>query len=205
MAQTIRQLTNCDWAAATLPSAALVLVCMQSEFRSGPLQLTNIDTAIDDARVLLDRFRNAGAPIFHVARCGTKGKFFDLAQQGGTFVAELKPADGEPVLETHTQNPFISTDLAARLQATGFADVVFAGCSSHSSLNSAVRYAAEHGFRPTVVASACATRDLPGPGGITLPAQIVHLATMAGLADSHACIVDHAREIRDMAARQRVT
>lgn len=196
MAKTVRQLMNEDWAAATLPNAALVLVCMQTEFRSGPLKLNTIDTAIDEASVLLQRFRVAGAPVFHVARSGAEGAFFDLQQRRGGFVSELTPIAGEYVLETQTPNPFVSTDLAALLQRTGFRDVVFAGCSSHSSLSSAVLYAAEHDFRPTVVSSACATRDLPGPGGITLPAQVVHLAAMAALADRHACVVEHASEIR---------
>lgn len=196
MAKTVRQLMNEDWAAATLPNAALVLVCMQTEFRNGPLRLNTIDTAIDEAGVLLDRFRAAGAPVFHVARSGAEGAFFDLQQRRGGFVSELTPIAGEYVLETLTPNPFVSTDLAALLGRTGYTDVVFAGCSSHSSLSSAVRYAAEHGFRPTVVSSACATRDLPGPGGITLPAQVVHLAAMAALADRHACVVEHASEIR---------
>lgn len=205
MAQTIRQLLNEDWGPATLPNAALVLVCVQEEFRFGPLKLDTIEPAIDELSVLLDRFRSAGAPVFHIARAGEKGELFDRSETRGSFVKELTPRAGEQVLETTTPNPFVSTNLERLLQATGYPDVVFAGCSSHSSLSSAVRYAAEHGFHPTVVSSACATRDLPAPGGITLPAQIIHLAAMAALADRHACIVEHSSEIRLVPQRRHAT
>lgn len=186
-----------EWEPATLSNSALVLVCMQAEFRHGQLRLSNIDSAIDEASALLERYREAGAPIIHVARAGDAGDFFDRTTPNGKIVAELTPAAGEIVFETRTPNPFVSTKLEQLLRDLNIVDVVFAGCSSHSSLSSAVRFAAEHGFRPTVVSAACATRDLPAPGGITMPAQVIHLAAMASLADRHARIVEHASEIRD--------
>lgn len=203
MVQTILQLNQMEWAPARLPHAALVLVCMQAEFREGPLRLNGIDAAVDEARALLDRFRAAGAPVIHVARAGDTGDFFDRLTPGGKILTELSPQAGEVALETRTPNPFVSTNLERLLRSHGFDDVVFAGCSSHSSLSSAVRYAAEHGFRPTVVASACATRDLPGPGGITLPAQVIHLAAMASLADRHARVVEHAKDIHGARSERR--
>lgn len=196
MAKTILQLADSEWGPARLPDSALVLVCMQMEFREGPLRLSNVDAAVDEARALLDRFRSVGAPVIHVARAGAAGDFFDRAHSSGRFITELSPRPDELVLETSTPNPFVSTNLSQVLSSRAISDVVFAGFSSHSSLSSAVRYASEHGFRPTVVSSACAARDLPGPGGITLPAQIIHLAAMASLADRHACVVEHASQIR---------
>lgn len=190
MAKTVLDLTQRAWPPARLPQSVLVLVCMQAAFRDGPLRLTNVNEAIDEARRLLDRFRRSGSPVIHVARAGEDGEFFDRTQDSGRIVAELMPLSGEIVLETFTPNPFVSTCLEDHLLSFGHNDVVFAGFSSHSSLSSAVRYAAEHGFRPTVVSSACASRDLPAPGGLTMPAQVVHLAAMASLADRHARIVE---------------
>jgi nicotinamidase-related amidase len=202
MARTVLQLTQCEWPVAQLPCAALVLVCMQVEFRDGPLKLANVDAAIDEARRLLDRFRAAGAPIIHVARAGDTGDFFDRQQARGRIIQELAPEPGEALLETRTPNPFVSTRLEDVLRQSKVNDVVFCGFTSHASLSSAVRFAAEHQFKPTVVAAACATRDLPAPGGITLPAQVIHLAAMASLADRHARIVQFASEIRTHARAQ---
>lgn len=204
MAKTTLELMDLEWEPATLPGAALVLVCMQSEFREGPLHLVDIESAIDEARTLLERFRLAGAPIIHVARAGDPGSFFDRTLPRGRIFAELTPQEGEALFETRTPNPFVSTQLEKLLRAQNIKDIVFAGCSSHSSLSSAVRYASEHGFRPTVVSSACATRDLPAPGGFTMPAQVIHLAAMAALADRHARVVEHARDIR-MSQNERLT
>lgn len=89
MVQTILQLNQMEWAPARLPHAALVLVCMQAEFREGPLRLNGIDAAVDEARALLDRFRAAGAPVIHVARAGDTGDFFDRLTPGGKILTEL--------------------------------------------------------------------------------------------------------------------
>ena len=44
------------------------------------------------------------------------------------------------------------------------------------------------GYRPTVVASATATRDLPVPGGTPVPAARLQTATLAGIADLFAVV-----------------
>jgi len=43
-------------------------------------------------------------------------------------------------------------------------------------------------FRPTVVASATATRDLPVSGGTPVPASTLQAATLAGVADLFAVV-----------------
>jgi nicotinamidase-related amidase len=40
-----------------------------------------------------------------------------------------------------------------------------------------------HGYRPTIVASATATRELPAPGGVPVPAATPPAAILAGIAD----------------------
>ena len=44
------------------------------------------------------------------------------------------------------------------------------------------------GYRPTIVASAPATRDLPVPGGTPVPATTLQTATLAGIADLFAVV-----------------
>ena len=53
------------------------------------------------------------------------------------------------------------------------------------------------GYHCTVIASACATRDLPdGRDGI-IPAEVVHRANLAALADRFARVVESVDEIPD--------
>jgi len=44
------------------------------------------------------------------------------------------------------------------------------------------------GYRPTVVASATATRELPVSGGTPVPATTLQTATLAGIADLFAVV-----------------
>jgi len=45
------------------------------------------------------------------------------------------------------------------------------------------------GYRPTIVASATATRELPVPGSPPVPASTLQSATLAGIADLFALVV----------------
>lgn len=192
--RTILSILGIEWPPARISQSVTVFLCYQNDFRAGEIALSGFDAAIDDARQLLVRCRALGSPVIHVARAGDGGSLFDR-DEGGRFV--VAPESEEAVVEAKTPNGFVGTDLMEWIRAFGMHDVIFAGCSSHGSLSSTVRYACEHGLRPTVVSGACAARDLPAPGGMTLPASIVHLGAMASLADRHARIVDHARDLLD--------
>ena len=53
----------------------------------------------------------------------------------------------------------------------GSSTLIVAGFMTHMCVNSTARSAFSLGFRPTVVASATATRDLPAPDGSVMPAE----------------------------------
>jgi len=60
-------------------------------------------------------------------------------------------------------------------------------------ISATVRSARDHGYRVTLVADACATRDLPDPlGGATVDAQTLHRITLAALHDRFATVVPDA-------------
>ncbi len=67
--------------------------------------------------------------------------------------------------------------------------LVVAGFMTHMCASSTVRAALDLGYRCTVVAGACTTRDLPdGCGGVVAAAE-VHRAELAALADRFATVV----------------
>ena len=66
--------------------------------------------------------------------------------------------------------------------------LVLAGFMTHMCVSSTARDAFNLGYRPTVVASATATRDLPVPGGTPVPAARLQTATLAGIADLFAVV-----------------
>ena len=61
---------------------------------------------------------------------------------------------------------------------------------THMRLSATVRAALDHGYRCTVVAAACSTRDLPDSRGGVVSAAAVHRANLAAQADRFAKIVE---------------
>lgn len=60
---------------------------------------------------------------------------------------------------------------------------------THMCVSATTRSALDHGYHVTVIADACATRDLPAVGGDAIDAATVHRVALAELADRFATIV----------------
>ena len=89
----------------------------------------------------------------------------------------------------------MQTELEQQLRAAGITDVILAGFMTHMCISSTARGAFSLGFRPTVVAAATATRDLPGADGVVVPAATMQAASLAGLRDLFAVVVESADDI----------
>ncbi|UPT84959.1 cysteine hydrolase [Bradyrhizobium barranii subsp. apii] len=183
-AKTLLQLAGTDLDPPRLGDAALVLIDIQNEYLAGPLALPDARPAIARAAALLARARESGAAIIHIAHRGKVGGLFDR----GAIVAELSPRAGELVIEKELPNAFAGTDLQARLAATDRKNIVLAGFMTHMCVSSTARAALDLGFRATVDADACATRDLPDGRGGTLGARTIHEVALAELSDRFAII-----------------
>jgi nicotinamidase-related amidase len=70
----------------------------------------------------------------------------------------------------------------------GRPDLVLTGFMTHMCVNSTARDAFNLGYRPTVVASTTATRELSVPGGAPVPASTLQAATLAGISDLFAVV-----------------
>lgn len=135
--------------------------------------------------------------MIHVRHDAGPGTPYDVRAPIGQISDEVAPLDGEPVITKALPSSFVGTDLAERLERTGVKDLILAGFMTHMCVNSTARSAFSLGFRPTVVASATATRDLPGTDGSLVPAAQLQAASLAGLADLFAVIARNAADIRD--------
>jgi len=164
--------------------ATLILIDCQNDYLAGPLALDRIDAAVRQAERLLSAARRAGGRVIHVAHRGAPGGPFDRTARGGAIIDALAPIDGETVVEKLRPNAFSDTGLAALAGPAGAA-LLFAGFMTHNCVSSTVRAGRDLGYAMTVAADACATRDLPCPGGIVRAADL-HAAELAALADAHA-------------------
>ena len=171
-------------AVPTLADAALVLIDCQNDYLKGPLALPDVGPAVANAARILAAARAAGTRIFHIVQKGSSGGLFDRTNWGGAIIAELEPRPGEAVIEKPRPNSFSGTSLETAIGKQG-AELIFVGFMTHMCVSTTVRAALDLGFRSTLVSDACATRDLPSPGGI-IPAKALHEAELAALADRFA-------------------
>ena len=186
--KTLLELSGADLRPPRLRDAVLVMIDLQNEYLAGPIALPDAASAIASAEKLLARARDAGAPIFHIAHKGRPGGLFDRDAERGAIVAALAPLPDEPVIEKGLPNAFAGTDLQAQLAAIGRKDVVLAGLMTHMCVSSTARAGLDLGFRITVDADSCATRDLPDGRGGTIAAATIHDVALAELSDRFAII-----------------
>lgn len=187
-AKTLLDLAGADLTPATVGEASLVLIDLQNEYRKGPIAVSDPDAAVAGAARLLASARRSGAPVFHVAHRGRSGGLFDRQAERGQIVAELEPLPDESVVEKELPNAFARTDLQALLDAAGRKDIILGGFMTHMCVSSTARAAVDLGYRVTIDASSCGTRDLPDGRGGVIPAAMIHEVALAELSDRFAVI-----------------
>ena len=188
--QTLRDITGMGNNPANLKDSALIMVDCQNTYRHGIMKLANVELAILEAQKLLQMARDLNVPIIHIQHDAGVGSPYDVTAEIGQISSEVAPKNGENVITKNYPNAFIATPLEAQLKALGIENIVLAGFMTHMCINSTARGAFNLGFKPTVVASACATRSLVGANGKTVDAQTMHEAALAAIRDLFAVVVD---------------
>ncbi|MBO0679710.1 cysteine hydrolase [Mycolicibacterium sp. S2-37] len=195
---TLRVLADLPQQPVNLSQSTLVLIDCQNTYTKGVMELEGIEAALDEAAALLDRARTAGIPVIHIQHSDGPDSLYDIDGETGAIVPAVAPRDGEPVVVKQYPNSFVQTDLEERLKAVGASNLVLAGFMTHMCVNSTARGAFNLGYAPTVVASATATRALPGlDSDETVSAAAMQAASLAAMADLFAVVVPGAGDIPD--------
>ena len=198
MAKTLLSMSGADLTPNRISESVLILIDCQNEYVTGALPLVGVDAAMEDAAVMLARYRKTGAPIFHIQHEGKAGGAFDLDDPRGAIDARVAPKDGEEVIRKSLPNSFAGTTLEAKLRALDAKQLTIIGFQTHMCVSATTRAALDLGYRNTLVASAIATRDLPSATGASdVSAETVHQATLAALADRFAIVAKTPAEIAD--------
>ncbi|EHP38333.1 isochorismatase family hydrolase [Cupriavidus basilensis OR16] len=189
---TLLDLAGASRAPAAWEAATLVLIDHQREYVDGKLPLVGMPAASAACGELLALARRHGSPVVHVVHHGRAGSggAFDPDGPYAAIIEGLEPLGGEHTVVKGLPNSFAGTTLAAMLDKLGRKELIVAGFQTHMCVSATVRSALDHGYRSTVVASACATRDLPDPlGGAPLAAADIHRYTLGALHDRFATVV----------------
>jgi nicotinamidase-related amidase len=196
--KTLLQMAGAPLDPSPLSDSTLVIIDAQNEYRSGALPLTGVDAAVAEIAALLKRARAAGTPVVHVQHKGRPGGAFDLEDERGRIMSEVAPECAEPVVQKPLPNAFAQTDFAEKLQAAGRKQLIVTGFMTHMCVSSTARAALDHGYRITIPAAACATRDLPAPdGGGVMKAVDISRYALTELADRFAIVAKNALAIPD--------
>lgn len=164
----------------SIDSTALIIIDIQNfYFPGGKSELVEPEKAAEQAKILLNYFRENKGLVVHV-----KHDF----SPGGEIHQLVKPLDNEKVFTKKEVNAFLNTGLNEYLKQNNIQYVTLCGMQTHMCLEAATRAAHDFGYICTVVENACATRDLKF-GEITVKAKDVHYSTLATL-KSYAKVVN---------------
>ena len=130
-----------------------------------------IEAAVPVIRSLEDGFRQVGIPVIHVTFGSARDDFSDLpervrayardtnnrvGQREHEILDELKPVADEIVLRKTTISAFTSTGIESTLRTIGRDQLVLAGVSTNSCVDTTGRDASDRGFDCVLAEDACA-------------------------------------------------
>ncbi|NED82661.1 isochorismatase family protein [Streptomyces sp. SID11233] len=181
---TLRDVIGLDNTLPSLGSATLLMIDFQNTYRTGVMALEGADPALAAGARLLAAARTAGATVIHIVNDGGEGGPYDIRAEIGAISSEVAPVEGEPVVVKQFPDAFHATDLEKVLRERGAGpELVLAGFMTHMCVTFTAQGAFNHGYRPTVVAEATATRSLATPDGSTLLAAALQAAALTTVAD----------------------
>ena len=192
---TLRSLLALPDTPAPLSKSALVLIDCQNTYREGVMQLEGVEPALAECAKLLQRARDAGAPVIHIQHDAGPGSPYDTKAPIGQIADVVGPAAGVKVITMAYPSSFEGTDLDAELKRLGVTNLVLAGFMTHVCVNSTARAAFNHGYSTPVVGNATATRSLANPTGGVLTAESLHNGALTALSDIFAIVVPSGEKV----------
>ncbi|HLP25005.1 MAG TPA: cysteine hydrolase family protein [Acidobacteriota bacterium] len=178
--------------------SVVLVIDAQREYVDGQLPLAHVAEALRQTQRLLARARAAGVPVIHIQQVSPRGR--GVFEDGGPFVVfapEAAPLSGELILTKKLPNAFAGTPLDDALRQLGRKHVIISGYMTHMCVSATARSALDHGYQTTVIANACATREIPDTTGTTVTAAELHRVALAELADRFSAVVADLDQIPD--------
>lgn len=145
------------------------------------------ETCITD---LLSLWRKHQLPTVHIQHCSKEpASPFRPNQAGHDFKEEIKPLQGELVIQKEETSAFIRTILEEHLRSKGYEALVITGFVTNNSVEATARMAGNLGFNTTVVADATATFAKEDFTGQLHSAETIHNISLANLLGEYASIL----------------
>ena len=98
-----------------------------------------------------------GAPSMRIGAIGPMGRILIQGEPGHDLVAELRPVEGEPVVDKPGKGAFYATDLHLILQNKKIENLIVCGVTTEVCVHTTVREANDRGYRCIVPGDCCAS------------------------------------------------
>lgn len=171
-------------------AAALLIIDVQKAIDHPNVGRRNNPRAEANIARLLDAWRAAAKPIFHIKHNSTDPESaYRPGQSGNDFKPETCPLPSEAVVEKTTNSAFIGTDLERRLREGNIHALVVTGVVTNHCVESTVRMAGNLGFDTYLVSDATATTELRDLDGRLWSADDVHALSLANMQGEFATVV----------------
>lgn len=175
------------------PNAALLVVDVQKGFDEPYWGARNNPDAEAKIGQLLQAWREAKRPVFHVFHDSTFPQSpLRPAAEGNAPKPEAEPRAGEGVYRKTVNSAFIGTSLEEDLREAGITTLVVAGLTTNHCISTTVRMAGNLGFEVYLLSDATATFDRVGIDGRHRPAAEVHAAALSDLHGEFATVIETA-------------
>ncbi|KAF0814285.1 Streptothricin hydrolase [Andreprevotia sp. IGB-42] len=173
-----------------MTKALLVIDVQNDYFTGGNQELVGMEYAASNVRRVLEHFRTANLPVFHVQHLAVQdgANFFVPHTKGCEINEEVQPNETEIVVTKNYPNSFRDTGLDEALKKAGITELVVVGAMTHMCIDTTVRAAFDLGYVNTVLSDACATRALDFKGW-HIRAADVHVAFLAALQVPFATVI----------------
>ena len=96
-----------------------------------------------------------GDPATRIGAAGPMGRILVRGEPGHDIIPELRPIDGEPIIDKPGKGAFHQTDLHQILQKHEIENLLVCGVTTEVCVNTTVREANDRGFRCIVLSDCC--------------------------------------------------
>lgn len=176
----------------TVPdNTALILIDVQKGFDEPQWGKRNNPKAEENMAKLLNTWRKAKQPIFHIKNDSWEPNSPLRSEKPGNAIKDIvKPLEGEPLIIKTVNSAFIGTDLEKRLRKKGIESVVIVGLTTDHCVSTTARMAGNLGFKTYVVLDATATFERKGFNGKYYSAKKMHEMALVSLQNEFATIIN---------------
>ncbi|KAL8847617.1 MAG: hypothetical protein Q9221_007347 [Calogaya cf. arnoldii] len=185
--KSFRSLLGLPDSKPTPNDAVLVIVDAQNEYDHGLLAIHEVEKSRKVIGNVLEKWRGGGGDVVHILHQVPEGApLFTPGTELAQEFEELRPKDGEEVIQKPHPCAFTDTTLDAHLKKLEKSKIVLVGYMAHVCISATSRIGAELGYDVSVVSDAIGDRDIPGAKA----GQLVDVSKLASSVADYVKIIE---------------